>query len=413
MDAGRLVDVGPTAELRRRFRGRRELKLDDHILMPGLINAHTHAAMSCFRGLGNDLPLDRWLTEVIFPAEARHLDGELVYQGSLLAAVEMLENGVTTFCDGYFFEEEAAAAARVSGIRAVLGQGVLDLPAPDLPDPRRARQRVEAFLEGFPRAGGRLRPSLFCHAPHTCRAQTLQWVKELCRGHALLFQIHLSETAGEVARVVREHGERPGLYLERLGLLDALTLCAHGVWLDAAEMAALARHGAGVAHAAESNMKLASGVAPVPSLLAAGVTVALGTDGCASNNDLDLLTEMDMVAKLHKVFHRDPVVCSAPQVLHMATRGGARAIGWEDGIGTLEPGKEADVIAIDVRKPHLTPLYDPISHVVYAASGSDVRYVWVAGDMVVAEGEVQTVSAAAVRAAVESLARRIRRTLLP
>ena len=291
------------------------MDLSGFLVLPGLINTHTHAAMSCFRGLGDDLPLARWLYEVIFPAEAAQVNPEMVYRGTLLACVEMLKNGITTFCDGYFFEEAAVQAVLETGMRAVLGQGVLDFPTPDQPDPARSRERVEAFLESFPKDVDRLRPSIFCHTPYTCCAETLQWAKDLSRNRGILFQTHLSETAAEVEEILRKQGERPVFYLDRLGILDHRTLCAHAVWLEPEEIELLAARGVKVSHNAESNMKLASGIAPIPRMLAAGIKIGLGTDGCASNNNLDLFSEMDKVAKLHKVIHRDPVVCPAPQVL--------------------------------------------------------------------------------------------------
>jgi len=407
IDGDTIVAVGTAKDVGRRLRGRREMDLSDHLLLPGLINAHTHAAMTCFRGLGDDLPLNQWLQEVIFPTEARWVSSELVYWGTLLAAVEMLAGGVTTVCDGYFFEESAARAALESGIRAVLGQGILDYPTPDQPDPARMRDRADEFLGRFPAGNGRLRPSLFCHAPYTCSPETLQWVKELCRQRGLLFQTHLSETVGEVNDLVQRYGERPVFFLERLGILDSATLCAHGVWLDREEIACLAEHQVGLAHTAESNMKLASGIAPVPSMLEAGLKIGLGTDGCASNNNLDIFAEMDMVAKVHKVFDKSPVSCSAGQVLHMATLQGARALGWDDAIGSLEVGKQADIIAIDTRRPHLTPLYDPISHLVYAVSGADVSHVWVGGRQVVADGRVVTVDTQVVMAEMRRIAGKI------
>ncbi len=378
MDQGVLVGVGKTAAIRERFRGREEIALPGHLLMPGLVNAHTHAAMSVFRGLADDLALDRWLHDVIFPAESAAVGPEMVYWGTVLSCLEMLQNGITTFCDGYFFEEEAARAVLDSGMRAVLGQGILDFPSPDEPDPSKARERAERFLEAFP-GSDRLRPSLFCHAPYTCGAQTLQWTKDLCRQQSILFQIHLSETAAETQRILDQTGTRPVHYLDTLGLLDADTLCAHGVWLDGPEIERLAARSVRIAHNPESNMKLASGVAPVPERRAAAVCVGLGTDGAASNNDLDMFSEMDRAAKLHKVFGGDPTRAPAGEVLAMATLDGARAIGWGHAIGSLEIGKQADVVALDLRQPHLTPCYDPVSTLVYCARGSDVRHVWVKG----------------------------------
>lgn len=390
MDQGVLVGVDETATIRSRFHGRQEMDLHGHLLMPGLINTHTHAAMSVFRGLADDLPLDRWLSDVIFPAEASVVGPDMVYWGTILSCVEMLRNGITTFCDGYFFEEEAARAALEVGMRAVLGQGILDFPSPDQPDPSQARDRAERFLAAFP-TNDCVRPSLFCHAPYTCGPETLRWVKARCREHGILFQIHLSETAAEVDRIVNQTGLRPALYLDSLGILDSDTLCAHGVWLDHLEITRLAERGARIAHNPESNMKLASGVAPIPELRASGVCVGLGTDSCASNNDLDLFSEMDRSAKLDKVFRCDPTVSTAREVLAMATSEGARAIGWGDQIGSLEIGKRADVLALDLRQPHLTPLYDPISLLVYCVKGSDVRHVWVDGRLAVRNRQVGSV----------------------
>jgi 5-methylthioadenosine/S-adenosylhomocysteine deaminase len=393
----RIAAVGRSKDLACRFPESHHTSLAGHLVLPGLVNTHTHAAMSLFRGLGDDLPLERWLHDVIFPAEARYMNAEMVYLGTLLSALEMLVGGITTCCDGYFFEEAAARAFLDAGLRAVLGQGVLDFPTPDQPDPARAKERVAAFKEAFPRESERLKPSLFCHAPYTCGPDTLQWVKSVCREHDWLFQIHLSETRSEVDRLSEQHGELPTFYLDRLGILDNRTLCAHGVWLQPSEIECLAGCGAGVSHNVQSNMKLASGIAPVPALLKAGVTVGLGTDGSASNNSLDLFKEMDRTAKLHKVASGDPTVCPAREVLRMATLKGAAALGLDDLVGSIECGKKADLIALDLNQPHLTPLYDPVSHLVYSARGSDVRHVWIDGRPVVRDRRVLTVDSEAVR----------------
>lgn len=405
IDGQDIVGVGTTNQILSIFRGRETIALPGFMVLPGLVNTHTHAAMSCFRGLGDDLPLGRWLHEVIFPAEAAIVCEEMVYWGTLLSAVEMLKNGITTFCDGYFFEEAAARAALDAGSRAVLGQGILDFPTPDQPDPARNRERAIQFLKQFPSGSGRIRPSLFCHAPYTCGPRTLQWAKALCREHGILFQIHVSETAREVEDLVRTSGETPVFILERLGLMDPWTLCAHCVWVTHEEIEILASRGAGVSHNVESNMKLASGVAPVPRMLEAGIRLGIGTDGCACNNDLDLFSEMDKAAKLHKLIQLDPVVCPAPQMLRMATCGGASITGWEHQTGSIEVGKKADLIAVDLDRPHLTPLYDPISHIVYAVKGSDVRHVWVDGRKVVWNGEMQTIDEERIMAEVQRLVR--------
>ncbi len=411
IEADRIVSVGPSDELKRTFRGRREMNLGGHLLMPGLVNTHTHAAMSLFRGLADDLPLRNWLEDIIFPAEATWIDGDAVYLGTILSALEMLKGGTTTFCDGYFFEERAAEAALESGIRAVLGQGILDFPAPDQPDPARWRERTDSFLSFFPGKTDRIRPSLFCHAPYTCGPETMQNVKALCRENDILFQTHLSESSGEVGEILARYSKRPVIYLAELGILDELTLCAHGIWLSAEERAGLAAAKTSIAHCPESNMKLGSGVAPLTALFRSGVRVGLGTDGCASNNDLDLFTEMDKAAKLAKVFDNDPLACPAEQTLSMATLTGASTLGLAAEVGSIETGKKADLIALDLDQPHLTPLYDPVSHLVYSARGSDVRFVWVDGQLVVAKGSVLTIDEPGVLAEARRMAGRIARRI--
>lgn len=408
IDHGTLTGVGSTDDIRRAFRGRKEIDLSGHILMPGLINTHTHAAMSLFRGLADDMRLQEWLEKVIFPTEAAFVKSDTVYTGTLLAVLEMLKGGTTTFCDGYFHEAAAARAARAGGIRAVMGQGIVDFPTPDQPDPGRARETADAFLSSFGSFAGRVRPSLFCHAAYTCSPATLQWVKQLCRENTILFQTHLAETSAETEEISRRYGARPAGHLEALGLLDELTLCAHGIWLSAAEIKVLSTLGTSVSHCPESNMKLASGIAPISRLIAEGVRVGLGTDGCASNNDLDLFSEMNTAAKLHKVFERDPLACPAPVALSMATLWGAAALGLAHLTGSLEVGKKADLIAVDINQPHLAPLYDPISHIVYSARRSDVRHVWVDGEQVVEEGTVLSINEAEVLAEANRLGTFIR-----
>ena len=409
VDGDTIVAAGPSGEVNAFFQGEREVDLTGHLLLPGLVNAHTHAAMSCFRGLADDLPLARWLNEVIFPAEAAAVNPGMVYWGTLLSCVEMLLEGITTFCDGYFFEEDAARAARDAGIRAVLGQGFLDFPTPDQPDPARRQERAEVFLGSFPAGTGRLYPSVFCHAAYTCSAETLLWAREFARKHDLLFQMHLAETASEADEFRRDHGLSTTAYLDGLGILDERSLLAHAIWLDPQEIDCIARRGAGVSHNPQSNMKLASGVAPLPAFLSAGIPVGLGTDGCASNNDLDLFSEMDAAAKLQKVFRKDPEVCPAKTALAMATRGGAAALGLGREIGTLAPGRKADIVAVDLGAPHLTPLYDPVSHLVYAVKPGDVRHVWVAGKAVVWDRKVREVDVREVMERVRRIAYGIRR----
>lgn len=387
---GRIVDLGSDERFRSRP-AKETLDARAGIIMPGLVNAHTHLPMSLFRGLADDLPLEQWLNEHIFPAEAAHVTPDSVALGARLSMAEMLLGGTTTCCEGYFLAHRVAEAVEKVGLRAVLGQGVIDFPAPGVPDPKQNIQAAEAFVKEWQGRSPLIRPSIFCHAPYTCSAETLQAAKQAAEEMGVLFQIHAAETRSE-ARMCREtHGCSPIQYLDRLGLLNIRTLLMHAVWVDETDIRTLARQAASVAHCPESNMKLASGIAPVPDMLTAGVTVALGTDGCASNNDLDMWGEMDAAAKLHKAHRLDSTVMDAGTVLRMATIEGARALGLDHEIGTLEVGKQADLIVIDTNQPHLTPMYHPRSHLVYAVHAADVRHVLVGGRPIVRDRKLQTI----------------------
>jgi 5-methylthioadenosine/S-adenosylhomocysteine deaminase len=359
--------------------------------MPGLVNTHTHLPMTLFRGLADDLPLALWLEEFIFPCEAKYLTPETVRLGALMACAEMMLSGTTTCCDGYFFEKDVAAAIYESGIRGVLGQGVIDFPAPGVPDPSDNIENAVRFVEKWLKVSPLITPSIFCHSPYTCSQETLKKAKAASDSKALLFQIHAAETKNEYVRIQTEHHTTPVKYLDSIGILDKNTLMVHGVWLDDDDIEIIAKRRSTVSHNPQSNMKLASGIAPVPSLLTAGVTVGLGTDGCASNNDLDLFREMDTAAKLHKVNLFDPTVMDAETVLKMATIDGAKAIGLDKHIGSLEPGKQADIIILDTNTPHLVPMYNPISHITYSVQGSDVREVMVAGRILVSNKNLLTI----------------------
>jgi 5-methylthioadenosine/S-adenosylhomocysteine deaminase len=387
---GRISSLGAEEQLRLQP-AKEILDARGGIIMPGLVNAHTHLPMSLFRGLADDLPLEQWLNEHIFPAEAAHVSPDSVRLGARLSMAEMLLGGTTTCCDGYFLAHCIAEAVEEVGLRAVLGQGVIDFPAPGVPDPNENVRAAKAFVEAWQGRSALIHPSIFCHAPYTCSAETLKGAKQAAEELGALFQIHAAETGTEARLSRQTHGASPIQYLDRLGLLNRRTLLMHAVWVDAADIQVIKRQGARVAHCPESNMKLASGVAPVPDMLAAGVTVALGTDGCASNNDLDMWGEMDTAAKLHKVHRLDSTIMGAGTVLRMATIEGARALGLDHEIGSLEVGKQADLIVIDTNRPHLTPIYHPRSHLVYAAHAADVRHVLIAGRQVVRDRQLQTI----------------------
>ena len=352
---------------------------DAGIVMPGLVNTHTHLPMTLFRGLADDLPLMRWLNDHIFPAEAAFIRPESVYTGTLLACAEMLLSGTTTCCDGYFYEHFAAQAVSLSGLRAILGQGVIDHPAPGVSDPSENIPAAEDFMLCWQNVNPLIQPSIFCHSPYTCTGKTLQKAKDVADAAGSLFQIHAAETRHEYDLIKERHHMSPIAYLDSLNILDSRTLLVHAIWLDDADIGIVARSGAAISHAPESAMKLGAGIARIPQIIQAGVRVGLGTDGCAGNNNLDMFQEMDTTAKLHKVSTGNPQAMNSRIVLEMATIGGAWAIGMDRTIGSLEPGKQADIIILDTKAPHLTPLYHPESLIVYAAKGSDVRDVMVGG----------------------------------
>ncbi|MCF8045079.1 MAG: amidohydrolase [Desulfarculaceae bacterium] len=359
------------------------------IVMPGLVNCHTHLPMSMFRGLADDLPLDVWLNEHIFPAEAEHVNPESVKRFSEHSVNEMLLSGTTCCCDGYFLEQSVAEAVIESGIRAVLGHGVIDFPAPGVPDPAENVDAAVKFAGDLAGRFSRVHPSIFCHSPYTCSEKTLVKAKQAADEPGILFQIHAAETERENEWVGGNTDRSVVAYLDRIGVLDEKTLLVHSVWVDDADLKIIRDRGCPVAHCAQSNMKLASGIAPVPAMLAAGITIGMGTDGCASNNNHDLFEEMDTAAKLHKCANSDPCVTSAETVVKMATIEGAKALGIADITGSLEEGKRADIILVDTERPHLVPAYNPFSLIAYAARGSDVTDVIVDGIIRVKDSALQ------------------------
>ena len=380
------------------------------IILPGLVNTHTHLPMTLFRGLADDLPLSVWLNEHIFPAEERHISPESVELGALLACSEMLLSGTTTCCDGYFLEGHVASALNRSGMRAVLGQGVVDFPAPGVPDPSENIKNAVAYIEKWQEISPLITPSIFCHSPYTCSTETLKKAKAAAAENGLLFQTHVAETKAERDQIQSAHGASPVQHLDRIGVLDEKTLLVHGVWVDDDDVETIARRRAKVSHNPESNMKLSSGISPVADLIKKAVTVGLGTDGCASNNDLDLFQEMDMAAKLHKVNTLDPTVMDARTVLKMATIDGAEAIGLNGDVGSLEVGKAADLIVIDTAQPHLVPMYNPVSHIVYAVRGSDVRHVIVSGRVLVKDRKLMTLDLEEILEKVAEISQVIKKT---
>ncbi|MFH1490521.1 MAG: amidohydrolase [Pseudomonadota bacterium] len=380
----------------------------DGIIMPGLINGHTHTAMTIFRGFADDLPLKQWLFEKIFPAEAAHLNLETVYWGTLLGCLEMIASGTTTIADGYFFQDATVRAVHESGLRGLVAQGVIDFPAPGVPDPRDNLRAGRDFIEKWRHFSDLIRPGLFCHSPLTCSDKTLQGGMEISREFGVPLQTHLSETADEVHEIMKKTGRRPLHYLDSLGLANEDLIAVHAVHLDDEELDLLSERRVRMVCVPESNMKLASGVARVPEMVKRGLTVGIGTDGCASNNNLDLFQEMDSAAKVHKVMDMDPVSMGAETVLKMASSWGAKILGLENEIGTLEVGKKADIIVLDMKSPHLVPLYNPFSTLVYSAVGSDVKDVLVNGRILMKDRVFRVLDPEEIMAKVLEIGRKIR-----
>jgi 5-methylthioadenosine/S-adenosylhomocysteine deaminase len=383
IDDGRIEAVGAADDIARLYDGER-IDARGQIVLPGLINTHTHAPMVLFRGLADDYALAEWLTKYIFPAEAKTVTPDFVQIGTRLAALEMIESGTTTFADMYYFEDDIASVTREAGLRAVLGQSVIKFPVKDAPTPEDALIRAEAFIAKWHR-DPRITPAVAPHAPTTVEPATLRAARALANKYSVPLLIHLAETRDEVTAVRSARGASPTQYLESLGLWEGRSLAAHAVWLDDADMRTLARRRVGVSHNPESNMKLASGIAAVPKWIETGMLAGLGTDGAASNNDLDMFEAMRVAALLHKVGTMDPQAMPARQALELATRRGAAALGLGEQIGSLEPGKQADLITVNVDGARQTPLFDAISHVVYVLRGEDVRTTIVAGEVLMRE----------------------------
>lgn len=377
------------------------------LIMPGLINAHCHGAMSLFRGLADDLPLQAWLTEHMFPAEARWMDPEAVELGSLLSAAEMLLSGTTCVGDSYFHAGAAARAYEAVGLRAVVAQGLIDFPAPGVPDPARGIDACREFLQAWHGRSPLITPGLFAHSPYTCGPDTLAAVAELAKTTGAPLFTHLAETKAERGMIQDSHGQAPLEYLAGGGFLEALTSAAHGVWLHDSELAHLAQMGVALVHCSESNQKLGSGVARVDKWLSAGLTAGLGTDGPASNNDLDMFSEMGSTARLAKVMAQDPAILPAKEVLAMATTGSAQALGLGRGLGMLIPGAPGDVVVLNTAAAHLTPMYSVPSTLVYAASGGDLKHTVVAGKVLVRDRELLTMDLTEITNRASELAQKI------
>jgi 5-methylthioadenosine/S-adenosylhomocysteine deaminase len=410
LDGADIAAVGTAESIALEFRGRRLIDARGSLVMPGLVNSHTHAAMTCFRGIADDMDLMHWLSNYIFPAENRNVDPELAYWGSLLACAEMILSGTTTFCDMYIFEDETAQAARQAGMRCLLGEVLFDFPSPNFKTPAEGLRYTEMLIKKWaddPLVNIVVEP----HALYTCSPALLKDAKALADAYGVPVATHFLENMTEPGLLKEKLGRRATEFLQDIGYLDERFFVFHGVYMDDEDIRIFADHGCKIVHNPESNMKLASGVAPVSHMLAAGITVGLGTDGCASNNNLDMFQEMDTAAKLEKSVRLDPTIMPARTVLRMATCDGAKVLGLDNMVGSIRPGMKADLVMIGLDKPHLTPMYSEYSHLVYAANGADVDTVFINGRLVMENRRLLTIDVREAMERVRRIAGRIKRNM--
>jgi 5-methylthioadenosine/S-adenosylhomocysteine deaminase len=408
---GAIVAIGSPETIAKQYSATRTIDRPNAVLMPGLVNTHTHAAMSLLRGIADDRPLMEWLQKYIFPAEAKNVSPAFVTDGTNLAMAEMIRSGTTTFADMYYFEDEVARAVDKAGMRGVLGETWIDFPAPDNKTGEQAQAYTRKYLEAWknhPRVVAAIAP----HAPYTCSAATYQAARKLADEYHAPLLTHLSETQDEQKTIHDKYGATPTKWLASIGFLGPRAVVAHGVWLSDDDLRALADAKVALSHNPESNMKLGSGIAPVAKAVAAGVVVSLGTDGPAgSNNDFDMFESMDFAGKLAKVAALDPTAMPARELVRMATIEGARSLGLGDKIGSIEVGKQADLIAVDLTASRTRPVYDLSSIVVYAAKASDVSLTMVAGKVLFDGHKLTTIDEAAVDKATGTWRERIERSL--
>jgi 5-methylthioadenosine/S-adenosylhomocysteine deaminase len=393
---GRIVAVGTSGDIARSYSAAQKVNAGGKIIIPGLINGHTHIPMTLFRGLADDLDLQDWLTKFIFPAEAKNVSEEFVRAGTRLGLAEMIRGGTTTYCDMYYFEDAIADETAKAGVRGILGETIIDFPVADNKTNAEAMAYVERFVQKW-KGHELITPAIAPHAPYTVSEEHLKAVRAFSDRTGAPIVTHISETKREVEENLKARGASTIDYLSRIGFLDERVIAAHVVWPNDGEIEILKRAGVGVVHNPQSNMKLASGVAPVPKMLKAGVKVGLGTDGAASNNDLSMWEEMDTAAKLHKVFSGDPKVISAEEAFELATIRGAQAVHLEKDIGSIETGKLADLVIVNHDSLNQIPLYNVYSDLVYATKASDVQTVIINGRIVMRDRRLLTLDEAAIK----------------
>src|SRR6266550_5646375 len=394
---GRIVAVATAAEMDLNYGARQVIEAQGKVVIPGLINGHTHVPMTLFRGIADDLDLQEWLTKYIFPAEAKNVTEEFVRVGTRLGLAEMIRGGTTTYCDMYYFEDAIADETAKAGVRGVLGETVIDFPVADNKTNAEAMAYVERFVQKW-KGHELITPAIAPHAPYTVSEEHLKAVRAFSDRTGAPIVTHISETKREVDDSIKAKGASPIAYLNRIGFLGDRVIAAHVVWPSEEELSLLKKLGVGIVHNPQSNMKLASGVAPVPEMLKDDLPVGLGTDGAASNNDLNLWEEMDTAAKLHKLISRDPKVVNAEQAFEMATIRGARALHLEKEIGSIETGKRADIVIVDLDDLNQTPYYNIYSDLVYATKAADVRTVVIEGRVVMRDRRLLTLNEETIKA---------------
>lgn len=410
INASSILEIGKTEDILSKYTAKKTIDAGNSLIMPGFVNTHTHAAMTCFRGIADDLDLMDWLNNYIFPAEAKNVNPHLAYWGSLLACAEMIKSGTTAFCDMYIFEEETARAAKAAGMRCLLGEVLFDFPSPSCKTPAEGLAYTRRLADKW-RDDPLINIIIEPHSLYTCSPALLKDAKIIADDYHLMLGVHLLENQSELGQLQEKFGKSAVAFLEDIGYLNERLLAFHCVYFTAEDMKLFAKYGCKVSHNPASNMKLASGIPPVTAMLKAGITVGLGTDGCASNNTLDMIKEMSMAAKLHKVASLDPTVMDAPTVVRMATIDGAKALGLDDLVGSLAVGKKADIIILGLNKPHLTPIYSEYSHLVYAASGADVDTVIINGKVVMENRQLLTINESDVMKEVRAIAVKIKKSM--
>ncbi len=399
---GKIQEIADSEKLNKKYIPRKIIDATNKLLMPGLVNTHTHSSMTVFRGYSDDMPLHEWLTKYLFPAESKYMNKEVVRAGAELAIIEMLRSGTTTFNDMYYYQDETVKAAKEIGMRAIISESLMDLPAPNSPTPQEGIKYIHKLMGKY-KNDPLIRIGVAVHSPYTCAPELLVEAKKLADQYNAPYHIHVSETQWEMDLIREKYQLTPVQYLDSLGVLDDKMIAAHCVHLTDEDIQILKKRKVGVAHNPESNMKLSSGVARIPELVKNNVAVGIGTDGVASNNNLDMFEEVHSAALLHKLAWGDPTAAKAKTMLKLATISGAKVLGMEEEIGSIEVGKKADIILLDLNNTHLIPLYNAYSQLVYSARGSDVTDVIIDGKIVMENNKILTIDENLVKEKVRKL----------